>query len=65
MVYSPTAETFVPIEQVIDGYTHEAQNTLVHRRDRLPTLTVSADVPADRTAAEVAMRNPALPRSCP
>ncbi len=53
MVWSATAAAFVPIEQAIDGFSWEAQDTLVHRRDRLPTLTVSADIPPDRTAAEV------------
>ncbi|MDE0703252.1 MAG: efflux RND transporter permease subunit [Rhodospirillaceae bacterium] len=59
LVYSATAGAFVPIEQAIDGFAYEAQNTLVHRRDRLPTLTVSADIPPGRTAAEVhaAIRN--------
>ena len=52
-VYSATAGAFVPIEQVIDGFVHEAQNTLVHRRNRLPTLTVEADIPPGRTAAGV------------
>ncbi len=52
MVWSATAGAFVPIDQVIDGFAWEAQDTLVHRRDRLPTLTVSADIPPDRTAAE-------------
>ena len=51
-VYSATAASFVPIEQTIDGFSHEAQNTLINRRDRLPTLTVSADIPPGRTAAE-------------
>ena len=36
-----------------DGFSYEAQNTLVHRRDRLPTLTVSADIPPGTTAAKV------------
>ncbi len=53
MVYSASGAAFVPMEQVIDGFAYEAQNTLVHRRDRLPTVTVSADIPPDRTAAEV------------
>ena len=53
VVYSATAGAFVPLEQVIDGFVHEVQNTLVHRRDRLPTLTVSADIPPGRTAAEI------------
>ncbi len=53
VVYSDSGGTFVPIEQVIDGLTYEVQNTLIHRRDRVPTLTVGADIPIDRTAAEV------------
>jgi len=53
MVYSGTAGAFIPIQQVIDGFAYEAQDTLVHRRDRLPTLTVAADVPPGRTAAEI------------
>ena len=53
MVYSATAAAFVPIEQAIDGFAFEVQDTLVHRRDRLPTLTVSADIPPGRTAAEI------------
>ncbi|MCY3982169.1 MAG: efflux RND transporter permease subunit [Alphaproteobacteria bacterium] len=53
MVWSTAAAAFVPIEQAIDGFTWEAQDTLVHRRDRLLTLTVSADIPRERTAAEV------------
>ncbi|MEM8872233.1 MAG: efflux RND transporter permease subunit, partial [Pseudomonadota bacterium] len=53
VVFSETAGVFLPLEQVIDGLTFEAQNTLVHRRDRLLTLTVSADIPVDKTAAEV------------
>ena len=53
MVYSGPAGAFIPIQQVIDGFAYEAQDTLVHRRDRLPTLTVAADVPPGRTAAEI------------
>ncbi len=52
-VWSDTANRFLPIEQVIDGIGYEVQNTLVHRRDRVPTLTVGADIPPERTAAEV------------
>ncbi|UXX81798.1 efflux RND transporter permease subunit [Roseovarius pelagicus] len=53
VVFSTVSNSFVPIGQVTDGYEVEVQNTLVHRRDRLLTLTVGADVPADKTAAEV------------
>lgn len=53
VVYSRSTGNFVPLEQMIDGIEVEVQNTLVHRRDRVPTLTVSADIPADLTAATV------------
>ncbi|MGR3594647.1 MAG: efflux RND transporter permease subunit [Limimaricola soesokkakensis] len=52
-IWSETAQQFLPIEQVIDGLGHEVRDTLVHRRDRVPTLTVGADIPPERTAAEV------------
>ena len=53
VVYSATAQGFVPVEQMVDGFKYEHQNTLVHRRDRLPTITVAADIPTDVTAATV------------
>jgi len=53
VVYSDAAEAFVPLEQVIDGFRHVPQDTLIHRRDRLPTITVEAGIPADVTAAQV------------
>ncbi|MEO1678336.1 MAG: efflux RND transporter permease subunit [Pseudomonadota bacterium] len=53
LVYSEAAAAYVPIEQVIDGVTVVPENTLVRRRDRLPTITVEADIPADLTAASV------------
>jgi multidrug efflux pump subunit AcrB len=45
--------TLIPIEQVVDGFAYEVQNTLIQRRDRVPTLTVGASIPADMTAAQV------------
>jgi multidrug efflux pump subunit AcrB len=53
LVYSPPANDFIPLEQVINGFDYEVQNTLVQKRDRVPTITVSADVPAGVTAASV------------
>ncbi|KIC08959.1 multidrug transporter AcrB [Leisingera sp. ANG-M1] len=53
VVFSSSAGKFVPLEQMIDGVDVEIENTLVHRRDRLPTLTVGADIPPDLTAATV------------
>ncbi|MEM1283788.1 MAG: efflux RND transporter permease subunit [Pseudomonadota bacterium] len=53
LIYSPNALQYIGLEQVSDGLRFEAQNTLVHRRDRLPTITVGADIPAGFTAAQV------------
>jgi multidrug efflux pump subunit AcrB len=51
--FSEAAQSLVPLGQVIDGFGYEVQNTLVHRRNRVPTLTVSADISRDTTAAAV------------
>lgn len=52
-VWSETGQHFLPIEQVIEDLGFEVQNTLVHRRDRVATLTIGADIPPEKTAAEV------------
>ncbi|SNT18858.1 efflux RND transporter permease subunit [Tropicimonas sediminicola] len=53
VVYSTAAGTFVPIEQVIDGFEFIPEDTLVQRRDRQFTITVGADIRDDVTAATV------------
>lgn len=53
VVYSPQSENFVPVEQMVDSFEYESLNTLVHRRDRVLTITVGADIPPDLTAAQV------------
>ncbi|WP_170753343.1 efflux RND transporter permease subunit [Ruegeria lacuscaerulensis] len=53
VVFSDQSERFVPIEQMVDGFEYKALNTLVHRRDRVLTITVGADIPAGFTAAQV------------
>ncbi|AHM04667.1 Transporter, AcrB/AcrD/AcrF family [Roseibacterium elongatum DSM 19469] len=52
-VVAQDGETLLPLEQVVDGFRVEAQNTLIRRQDRLPTITVGASIPPERTAAEV------------
>lgn len=52
VVATPTGAV-LPVEQVIDGFTLEAQNTLIQRRNRVPTITVGVDVPVGFTAAQV------------
>lgn len=42
-IYSPTLQTYVPVEQVIDGVALDWQEPLIQRRDRKRTLTVLAD----------------------
>ncbi|UWQ95203.1 efflux RND transporter permease subunit [Rhodobacteraceae bacterium M385] len=53
LLYSDSGNGFVPMHQVIDGFTFEPQDTLVHRRDRANVITVGADIPRDMTASEV------------
>ncbi|SLN44125.1 Cobalt-zinc-cadmium resistance protein CzcA [Roseovarius albus] len=52
-LFSASADEFVPMEQVIDGLVFEPQNTLVHRRDRVLTLTVGAEIKLGLTAPQV------------
>ncbi len=53
VVFSSSTGAVLPIEQMIDGVEYEVQNTLVHRRNRVPTLTIEADIPSGFTAAQV------------
>ncbi|MEQ9695174.1 efflux RND transporter permease subunit [Shimia sp. SDUM112013] len=53
VVYSANSRQAVPIEQMVDGFEYEVQNTLVQRRDRVLTITVGGDIPTGMTAAAV------------
>ncbi|NVO54408.1 efflux RND transporter permease subunit [Rhodobacteraceae bacterium B1Z28] len=53
VVYSDQSERFVPIEQMVDRFEYQSLNTLVHRRNRVLTITVGADIPPGLTAAQV------------
>ncbi|WP_136440949.1 efflux RND transporter permease subunit [Pacificoceanicola onchidii] len=53
LVYSASGGGFVPMEQVIDGFKFETQNTIVRRIDRQNVITVGADIPRGMTAASV------------
>ncbi|PIE10379.1 MAG: MFS transporter [Rhodobacterales bacterium] len=53
LLYVSGTNSFVPFSQVTNGLEYEAQNTLVHRRNRVFTLTVGADVTKGLTAAQV------------
>ena len=53
VVVAQDGKTLLQLEQVVDGFEFEIQNTLFMRRDRLPTITVGASIPPEKTAAEV------------
>ncbi len=53
VVGAQDGETLLSLEQIVDGFSLETQDTLIMRRDRLPTITVGASIPTERTAAEV------------
>ncbi|MDR9828774.1 efflux RND transporter permease subunit [Vibrio sp. FNV 38] len=57
-IWSPSLQTYIPIEQVIDGVTLDWQDPLIQRRDRKRTLTVLADhdVLGEETAATLFSR---------
>ena len=51
--YSQSLQAPIPLGQVINGFNYDVENTLVHRRNRVPTLTVSADISRASNAALV------------
>ncbi|MEQ8896969.1 MAG: efflux RND transporter permease subunit [Roseovarius sp.] len=53
VIYSESAQAFVPFEQMTNGLRFDPQNTLLKRRDRVLTITVGADISAGLTAAQV------------
>ena len=53
LVFSESTSQLVPMDQVVDGMQVEVQDTLYHRRDRVPTLIVSGTILADASAAKV------------
>jgi multidrug efflux pump subunit AcrB len=51
--YSESLQSPIPLGQVLNGFDYDVQNTLVHRRNRVATLTVSADIARTTNAAAV------------
>jgi multidrug efflux pump subunit AcrB len=52
IVWSEAAGSYVPVSQVIDGFDTAVRDTLVHRRDRSPTITVQANAAQGVTPAD-------------
>ncbi|EGQ9135234.1 MULTISPECIES: efflux RND transporter permease subunit [Vibrio] len=57
-IWSPSLQTYIPVDQVIDGVQLDWSEPLIQRRDRKRTLTVLADhdVLSDDTAASLFAR---------
>jgi multidrug efflux pump subunit AcrB len=57
-IWSPSLQTYIPVEQVIDGVALDWQEPLIQRRDRKRTLTVLADhdILSDETPASLFSR---------
>ena len=57
-IWSPSLQSYIPVDQVIDGVKLDWEEPLIQRRDRKRTLTVLADhdVLSDDTAASLFAR---------
>lgn len=42
-IYSPAADRFIPVRQVVNGFETVLEDPIIMRRNRLPTITVHAD----------------------
>ncbi|HAS6172961.1 TPA: AcrB/AcrD/AcrF family protein [Vibrio vulnificus] len=57
-IWSPSLQSYIPVDQIIDGVTLDWEEPLIQRRDRKRTLTVLADhdVLSEDTAASLFAR---------
>lgn len=51
LIWSASQSRYVPVDQVVREFVMEPQDTLIHRRDRVRTLTVMAETMTGETAA--------------
>ncbi|WP_417671842.1 efflux RND transporter permease subunit [Roseibium sp.] len=56
LVWSTSQSRYVPVDQVVSGFVMEPQDTLIHRKDRVRTLTVKAETTGNETAASALAR---------
>jgi len=42
-IWSPAAQQMIPLSQVVLGLETSSENTIIRRRDRLPTITIMCD----------------------
>ncbi len=55
LIWSQAEQAYVPISQVIDGFDMVAEEAMIHRRNRVRTLSVEAE-PAGNLTADQALR---------
>lgn len=55
-IWSDAEQNWIPITQVIDGFRLSHEEAMIHRRDRMRTITVQADPEGDLTAVEALNR---------
>jgi multidrug efflux pump subunit AcrB len=42
-IFSPVADRFIPVRQIVSGFSTALEDPIIMRRNRLPTITVHAD----------------------
>jgi multidrug efflux pump subunit AcrB len=63
LIWSPAQNAYVPMSQVVSGFTLQAEDTLILRRDKVRTLTVQANPQPGETAAQAFRRFSAVVNS--
>lgn len=56
LIWSQAEQAYVPISQVIDGFDMIAEEAMIHRRNRVRTLSVEAEPAGDLTADQALRR---------
>ncbi|PVB63425.1 efflux RND transporter permease subunit [Labrenzia sp. 011] len=56
LVWSNSQRRYIPVDEVVSEFVMEPQDTLIHRRDRVRTLSVKAETTAGETAASALAR---------
>ncbi len=51
LIYSETEQSFIPVTQVVKDFEAHSENGIIHRRNRVRTLTVQAEPVGNLTAA--------------
>ncbi|MTI45617.1 multidrug efflux pump subunit AcrB [Roseibium hamelinense] len=56
LIWTASQRRYVPVDQVVTEFVMEPQDTVIHRRDRVRTLTVKAETTAGETASAALAR---------